>query len=218
MPAPRLPIVPGQRIGKLVVVRRAKRRYFHALPSGYREPNHMWLCLCDCGRDIFLSTSYINDAARHGINKSCKVGQCRARGSGLFSGFNRIRNKRTGSSYNAMLRRCLNHEDSSYKNYGACGITICPQWQGPDGLRQFIADVGLRPRGKSLDRKNPFGNYEPGNCRWATPKEQGNNHRLQYAAAHPDDPLVIAGLEIEAGRAEETFKGQDWKALEPVGF
>jgi hypothetical protein len=223
VPAPRLPIVPGKRIGKLVVIRRAKRRYFHTLPSGYREPNRMWLCLCDCGRDIFLSTSYINDAVRRGINKSCRVGQCRAFTNGLFTAFNRIRYDRLTGVYSGMLYRCTNPKAACYKNYGALGITVCDRWRGPDGLANFIADMGPRPREKTLDRKNPFLGYSPDNCQWATDKQQGNNRREHYAKLHPDDPSVIAGLKLEAELAEKAFHatmddGKDLGAFTSQGF
>jgi hypothetical protein len=65
-----------------------------------------------------------------------------------------------------------------YKNYGGRGITVCEQWRGKNGFVQFLADMGDRPRGKTLDRwPDMNGNYEPGNCRWATIKEQNSNRR-----------------------------------------
>jgi len=80
----------------------------------------------------------------------------------------------TYRSWLAMKRRCLIADDIDYHRYGGKGITICTQWQYD--FAQFLADMGERPDGTTLDRwPNKAGNYEPGNCRWATPKEQASN-------------------------------------------
>lgn len=79
-----------------------------------------------------------------------------------------------------MLGRCENPKDPRYARYGARGIRVCKRWHV---FENFIADVGDRPEGKtkggralySIDRINNDGDYEPGNVRWATPKEQAGN-------------------------------------------
>ena len=68
-----------------------------------------------------------------------------------------------------MLERCRNPKNASYRHYGARGISVCDRWQS---IVDFVSDMGLRPDGMSLDRIDPRGNYEPGNCRWATELEQ----------------------------------------------
>lgn len=74
-----------------------------------------------------------------------------------------------------MRQRCTNPSAPNWKNYGGRAITVCDRWKD---FRNFLADMGPRPVGKTLDRfPNPSGNYEPGNCRWATPKEQRANRR-----------------------------------------
>lgn len=86
--------------------------------------------------------------------------------------------KRTKNSWRAMHGRCNNSKNASYSLYGAKGITIASRWNSFDN---FLADMGLRPEGKTLDRwPNGAGNYEPGNCRWATPTEQIQNSTRCY--------------------------------------
>ena len=76
-----------------------------------------------------------------------------------------------------MLTRCDNPNFAKYKYYGGRGITVCARWRGPHGFENYLADMGPRPRGKSIDRRDANGHYEPSNCRWATKLTQGRNKR-----------------------------------------
>lgn len=81
--------------------------------------------------------------------------------------------------YRSMLNRCLSPKNDHYKHYGARGIKVCERWQGKDGYRNFIADIGERPSPKhTIDRyPDNDGNYEIGNVRWAVKKQQMRNFR-----------------------------------------
>lgn len=94
----------------------------------------------------------------------------------------------TLGSYHAMITRCENESRAGYRNYGGRGIAICARWR--ESFMNFLEDMGERPEGTSLDRfPDGDGNYEPGNCRWATRQEQGQNTRRTIAT-----PQIVAEI------------------------
>lgn len=86
-------------------------------------------------------------------------------------------NKPLYLTWKNMKQRCYNHENKSYKNYGARGIKICQRWL--DSYDNFVADMGDKPQGHSIDRINNDGDYEPDNCRWSNYTQQNYNQRKQ---------------------------------------
>lgn len=96
---------------------------------------------------------------------------------------------RTYHSWMAMRARCLNPNASDYGYYGGRGITICARW---DRFENFLEDLGERPPGKTLERIDNDGNYEPGNVRWATKSEQCRNTRQNHYLTHDGETLLIS--------------------------
>lgn len=92
-----------------------------------------------------------------------------------------VRNSKSSEykSWVAMVSRCYTLSNVEYNNYGGKGIVVCDRWLGESGFSNFIADMGEKPTPThTLDRfPNISGNYEPSNCRWATPLEQSNNRK-----------------------------------------
>lgn len=101
----------------------------------------------------------------------------------------------TYSCWAAMLYRCRTSTSAKFKDYGARGITVCDSWLS---FENFLADMGEKPKGKSLDRKDNDGCYEPSNCRWATPLEQVQNRRPNRTRT--DSPHGLAGVRWRADR------------------
>lgn len=102
-----------------------------------------------------------------------------------------IREARIGTYqiWYAMIHRCTNPNSPKYESYGARGIQVCERWT--NSFDRFVEDMGYRPIGLSLDRINNDGNYEPSNCRWATPKVQSNNQRRR----RPKPQIPVDGME-----------------------
>lgn len=154
----------GRRFGNLVVIGETKS---HRVPSG--AIHRKFLCQCDCGN----KKAIIGYTLRKGISKSCGCAHLKR-----ISKHNHTKShyqSPTYRSWSKMKDRCYNPNNKRYKDYGGRGIKTCDSWLT---FKNFLADMGERPKGKTLDRcPNNNGNYEPGNCRWATPREQMQNQR-----------------------------------------
>ena len=138
----------------------------------FPDPRPEVLCRCDCGEESIVFASNL----RRGTTRSCGCLDKETKPN-LKHGMRRTQEY---STWTMVLQRCTNSRSKYYKDYGGRGITVCDLWRHGDGkktgfecwLDYIRENLGSRPTPKhSLDRINNDGNYEPGNIRWATQKE-----------------------------------------------
>ena len=178
------PCIPGIRYGRLTVIGEA----------GYRENRRLARVLCDCGADKVVVMADV----RSGHTKSC----------GCLNAELRLKRSKThGMSetpefhvFEGMRQRCFNPQNPAYDRYGGRGIAICERWNGPNGFRNFLADMGPRPiPWGTLDRIDNSGSYSPENCRWATRTEQGRNKRNNALIEFRGETRCASSWEEETG-------------------
>lgn len=153
----------GKRFGKLVVLFRAAN-----LPGDRRS---RWHCYCDCGNETIVRGVHMRAKTRATV--SCG---CYGRAKSITHGHTRDgRLSKTYVAWKSMIQRCTDPLSTSYPHYGKRGITICPRWYT---FENFLADLGTCPPGMTLDRRNNDGDYELGNCRWISRRDQNRNRSV----------------------------------------
>ncbi len=162
----------GLDFGRLTVIHRA--------PNA-DDKSVRWLCLCECGRTVEPRGGDL----RSGDTKSCgcllretaaALGRAHAVATGRANkthGHTINGHSRTYISWFLMKARCTNPNGNRWRHYGGRGIRVCDRWF--NSFENFLADMGERPADRSIDRIDNDGNYEPANCRWATPTQQIHN-------------------------------------------
>lgn len=171
----------GRKVGRLSVVAR---------DANDIKGRARWICKCACG---VLKAVYGASLVR-GDTKSCG---CLNRDNHLIHGGT---NTPEFQAWVSMRSRCSNAKARAYKNYGARGIKVCVRWK--KSFSDFLADMGKRPAGTSLERRDNNGGYTPTNCLWATKAQQDNNKRTNRL-------IVIDGV---------THTLSEWCKITGIGY
>ncbi len=160
----RLIDITGQKYGRLTCIE----------PTGEtnKQNSALWLCWCDCGNEVVVCSNSL----RRGNTKSCgclrqEIDRKKPWKHGLTMGGKRLR---LYWIWSAMKDRCFNPKNESYHRYGGRGIKVCPEWMEFEPFYVWATVHGYKDD-LTIDRINNDGNYESGNCRWVTHKEQSKN-------------------------------------------
>jgi hypothetical protein len=147
----------GFKTGDLTAIRQTESK------NGSRQ----WVCICTCGNETIKTTGGL----RSGVIKSCG---CKNRKHITVDMDRKLSRHPLYARYSNIISRCTNPKGKNWHRYGGRGITVCKRWL--ESFEHFLQDVGLPSfPGAQIDRVDNDGNYEPGNIRWATSKENCNN-------------------------------------------
>lgn len=162
----------GRRFGKLMAVEEHGRS---------KDRHILWKCVCDCGNVTIVPSRDLVDG--HTLSCGCRQKET----------ISKIRKKhgdrdaRLYSVWKSMKKRCENPNTKSYKNYGAMGVKVCEEWHDYSKFKAWAIENGYDETAKrgecTIDRINPYGNYEPENCRWVSMAVQNSNKRADWRGA-----------------------------------
>lgn len=197
---PRFQDLTGRTFGRLTVVAYAGKR------NGMRQ----WLCRCECncGKD----KAYFAVNLLRGKSKSC--GCLNAEVSGARRRTHGMTRTTTYVAWHAMWQRCTDATRKDYSRYGGRGINVCSRWER---FEAFLSDMGERPSpSHSIDRINNSGDYEPGNCRWATIIQQARNKRNNRLITHDGRTATVAEWAEITGICRSTINSRLRDGWEPA--
>lgn len=168
----------GKRFGRLVAIEK----------NGHKGRKILWHCKCDCGKEIDVMG--VNLTTGHTLSCGCYKKERTSVIRGKHFGCN----TRLYNIWLGMKERCFQKNSETYKDYGERGITVCDEWLGESGFKNFYdwaMNNGYSDE-LSIDRINVDGNYEPNNCRWATIKEQANNKTNSFNITYKGETKTLA--------------------------
>lgn len=208
MPRRNLADLLGQRFGRWLITEVFKKP---GKPTKFRV-------LCDCGTEEIKHYANITS----GASKSCgclnkELMATKFRTHGHTAGTKDGCGDRAYRTWASIKRRCSLEGQENYERYGGRGISVCERWK--DSFEAFLEDMGEPPDGMTIDRfPDTNGNYEPGNCRWATIEEQANNKRTSRLIEYLDRTQTMAQwcreLGLDYGMVRSRLDDYGWSVGE----
>lgn len=159
-----------------------------------RNGHRVWQCLCACGNIRNVPGGDLRRAA------TSKCRSCAKRTHGHTVGSVSVEY----TTWASMKARCYNTAVNRYDDYGGRGIEVCERWR--ESFENFYEDMGDRPEGCTIDRRDNDGNYEPGNCRWESQQVQQNNRRNNVHVTHDGQTLTVADAARHYGLTPNTLR------------
>lgn len=192
--------ITGQKFNMLTAIRRVEN---------YRPTGNYWLCRCDCGNECVVKKYDLIHLRQVSCNCYQKkiARENHVKHDGRYTKLYPI--------WSSMKQRCQNQNSKAYYNYGARGITVCPEWEKFENFEKWARTTGYNEDADNgeytLDRIDNNKGYSPENCRWATRKEQNNNRRGVYQITLNGETHSIAEWSRITGICAETIKGRLFK-------
>lgn len=188
----------GKVFGRLTVISFHEVRHIRGRKKSY------WLCKCICGNTV----SVVRGSLLHKVEPTRSCGCLHREVTSLAKSKHRessiTGNTKEYRTWAKMIARCTNQNDPKYHRYGGRGITVCERWR--HSYDNFLSDLGRAPSKKhSIDRINVNGNYEPGNCRWATAKQQANNTTKNRYISYLGITKSASDWALEVGMKQATI-------------
>ena len=174
-------VMNGHRFGLWTVLRENGRD---------RHGQAFWLCRCDCGTEKNVTGGRL----RRGESRSCGCDKPRMCAEANIKHGDSARGRMTAEyrTWSNMIDRCERPGNKQYRDWGGRGIKVCQRWR--ESFAAFLADMGRKPSPElSIDRIDNDGNYEPGNCRWATRLVQRHNQRRERVRQVEQRALAVLG-------------------------
>lgn len=167
------------------------------------KPRTKWLCKCECGSECEVIAGKLLDKVRPTRSCGCLAREVSAE-NGMKHATHRMSHGPEYYSWQSMKRRCEDPRTAGFDRYGGRGIIVCDRWR--NSFEAFFADIGKRPTiSHSLDRIDNDGNYEPGNCRWSTKKEQSRNTRTNRILSYHGKLMRLVELCELSGKSQSTI-------------
>lgn len=191
--------ITGQRFGFLTATSFFERKFF---PSG--QAHNVWNCICDCGKETTASIGMLCSGKKKSCGCKWKDFISEAR---TVHGYCRRREEtnKTWLCWWNMLQRCTNPKSERFNQYGGRGITVCERWIE---FANFLADMGDKPEGKSIERADVNGSYCPENCSWILNRDQFENMQKSIRITIGGDTKSLKRWSTELGLNYLTVYGR----------